>query len=106
MVIVMRKYRFHVAFGAGSGFGAVLLTWLLGSASLLDPSANVSSAFSTFVGFINIVPYFLSAIISGSDFGDARGEFAYWALVFIQWTGIGMGISALVLLPRDHNVRA
>lgn len=102
----MLKYRFHVAFGACSGVGAVFLTWLLGSESLLDPSTSVSSVFSSFVGLINVVPYFLSAILSGSDFGDARGEFAYWALVFIQWTGIGIGISTLVSLARHHNVHA
>ena len=84
----------------------MLLTWVLGSESLADTSLTVSSAFSGFVGFTNIVPYFLSAIISGSEFGDARGEFAYWALVFIQWAGIGICVAALVCWSKDHNVHA
>ena len=104
--MVMRKYRFHLAFGSACGIGAVLLTWLLGSESLAHTSLSVPSAFSDFIGLINIVPYFLSAILSGSDFGDARGEFAYWALVFIQWAGVGLCIAALTSLSKDHNVHA
>src|SRR5690348_9332505 len=101
MSIVMRKCRFHLWYGAGCGIGAVLLTWLLGSESLADTSLGVSSAFSGFVGFINIVPCFLSAIVSGSDFGHARGELAYWALVFIRWTGVGICIAALVCWSKE-----
>jgi hypothetical protein len=60
--VFMRKYLLHLRFGAGCGIGS---EWLVGT-------LGVSSAFSDFVGLINIVPYFLSAILCGSDFGDAR----------------------------------
>jgi hypothetical protein len=102
----MRKYRFQLAFGAGCGIALVLLTRFFGSDSLAGSSLDIPSALSTFVGFVNIIPYSLSAILSGGDFGDARGEFAYWALIFAQWTGIGTGISALVSWPRSHDVKA
>ena len=102
----MCKYRFHLGLGAGCGIVAVFLTWLLGSDSLAGSSLSVASAVSSFVGFLNIVPYSQSAVLSGSDFGETRSEFAYWALVFTQWTGIGIGISALVSWPRNHNVNA
>ncbi len=106
--VVMRKckYRFHLIFSAGCGIVAVLVTWLLGSESLADSSLRVSSALSNFVGFANIVPYFLSAVMSGSDFGEARGELAYWALVFAQWAGLGLVISALVCRYQTHDVNA
>ena len=102
----MGRYRFHLAFGAGCGIGAVLLTWIFGSDSLMGSSRSISSALSSFVGLLNVVPYFLSAILSGSDFGEARGEFAYWTLVLAQWAGIGIGISALVSRSKNENVHA
>ncbi len=103
---VMRKYRFQLTFSAGCGIAAVLLTWLLGSESLADSSLRVSSALSNFVGFANIVPYFLSAVLSGNDFGEARGELAYWALVFAQWAALGLVISAFVCRCQTHDVNA
>ena len=102
----MRKHRFHFAFGVGCGIGMVLLTWLLGTDSLADSHLNVSSALSSFLGFLNVVPFFLSAILSGSDFGEARGEFAYWALIFAQWVAIGIVISALVPTSTNRHVKA
>jgi hypothetical protein len=100
----MRKYHFHLAFGAGCGIGVVLVTWVFGSDSLAVSSFRLSAALANFVGFLNIVPYFLSAILSGSDFGEARGEVAYWVLVFTQWAAVGIGLSALVGRVRGHRV--
>ncbi len=93
----MRRFRFHLIFGASCGTGLVFLNWILGSPDFLaQPPFRASAAFANVFSFINIVPFFLSAVLTGSDFGEAQGEFAYWALVFAQWFAIGVGVSALV----------
>ncbi len=71
-----------------------MLSWLM-----ISPLSPVRSSFEGLTEFFSIAQIcatFLAILLSGNVHGGTNAGIIYWLLVFVQWSGIGWGISALV----------
>jgi membrane protease YdiL (CAAX protease family) len=95
----MQKYRFHFVFAACCGVVVAILSWLLVSpdSPVETSSADVKNA----LGFINIIPFILTTILSGNIHGGS--DTAYWILVLVQWFIVCFVLALLFRGLRGHS---